>query len=60
VTAPLAFSQAAIRRAVEGVKSAGEDVTAVEVRPDGTILVHTVPIAAVAAPEGDAWDNPRA
>jgi hypothetical protein len=40
MTKPLAFTQAAIRRAVEGVKSAGLNVCAVTVNVDGSITIH--------------------
>jgi len=42
MTRALPFTQAAIKRAVEGVKSGGERVTAVEIRPDGSLRVLTV------------------
>jgi hypothetical protein len=41
MTAALPFTQAAVRRAVEGVKSAGLTVAAVHIDRDGSIVVHT-------------------
>jgi len=40
MTKQLGFTQALIRRAIEGAKSAGMNVCAVTVNLDGTITVH--------------------
>lgn len=41
MTAKSPFTKAAIRRAMEAVKAGGETVSAVEIRPDGSIRVLT-------------------
>ena len=41
LTKPLPFTEALIRRAVSGVRSAGLRISAVEVRPDGTVVVRS-------------------
>ena len=53
----LPFTQAAVQRAVNGVKAAGYPITQVDIRPDGSISVLTASTAPVAAPESafDAW-----
>lgn len=40
MTKPLRFTQASVKRAVDGARKAGLRVGAVAVKPDGTILVH--------------------
>jgi hypothetical protein len=40
MTKPLPFTEASIRRAINGVMKAGLRVTAIEVRPDGTVVVR--------------------
>ncbi len=35
----LTFTQAAIRRAIEGARSAGLNPNTVEIRPDGSVLI---------------------
>lgn len=57
MTRALPFTQSAVRRAVEGARSAGMPVAAVSVRPDGTIVIHSTdspPLAPAdpAAPTG--------
>jgi hypothetical protein len=52
MTKPLTFTQAAIRRAVEGAKSAGLNVSAVTVNVDGSITVHQGEQAPLARPPG--------
>jgi hypothetical protein len=41
MTKQLPFTQERIKRAVAGVRSAGLEVTGIEVRPDGTVVVLT-------------------
>ena len=43
MTKALPFTEKRIARAVRGARAAGLDVTGVEVRPDGTIIVLTAP-----------------
>lgn len=64
MTKPLPFTAAGIRRAIEGARSAGLEVTAVTVHPDGAVTVHKVDPTPVAAPEvaehdgqPNAWGN---
>jgi hypothetical protein len=52
VTKPIAFTQAAIRRAVEGAKSAGLTVCAVTVNADGSITIHHGEQVSLARPPG--------
>lgn len=40
MTKPLRFTQASVKRAVDGARKAGLRVGCVAVKPDGTILVH--------------------
>ena len=42
MTKQLPFTQERIKRAVAGVRSAGVEIAAIEVRPDGTIIVLTI------------------
>ncbi len=60
MTTPLRFTQAAIRRAVKGARSAGLTVQAVRVTPGGDILVHTgdaPPLAPVSADAQGEYAN---
>lgn len=54
---PLPFTAAAIRRAIVGARSAGLEVTAVSVAPDGTVTVHKAPPGPVAATDAPAHDD---
>lgn len=61
MTRALPFTAAAVRRAIEGARSAGLEVTATTVHPDGAVTVHHLPqpVAAQRAPEQDdarAWE----
>jgi len=54
-------TQAVIVRTVQAVERAGLRVGRVEVRPDGTIIVHSVdgeaePAMLAASPEANEWD----
>jgi len=60
MTRALPFTQTAIKRAMEGVKAGGERVTAVEIRPDGTIRVLTTEAtldAIEAGKGGTGWED---
>jgi hypothetical protein len=55
-------SSASITRSLKAVASAGVPIGRVEIRPDGTIIIHTVddaaPVAMLpAAQEANEWDE---
>jgi hypothetical protein len=57
MTKPLGFTQATVRRAVEGARKAGLRVAGVSVKPDGTITIHDT--GDIAPPVLDSAPAPR-
>lgn len=51
----LTFTQAAIRRAVEGARSAGLNPNTVEIRPDGSLLISEALPTEVKKSNLDKW-----
>lgn len=62
MTSPLPFTAAAVRRAIEGARSAGLEVASVTVHPDGAITTHppgSEPVALAPPAPQDAARPPR-
>jgi hypothetical protein len=65
MTKPLGFTQASVKRAVDGARKAGLRVGCVAVKPDGTIQVHDTgesappPLDSSAAPRSK-WEDAEA
>jgi len=59
--APVKFTQADISRALKGAQSAGFEVGAIEIRPDGVLQISRVAPAASPTPLDpyDAWKAKR-
>jgi hypothetical protein len=59
VTKAVPFTQAAVRRAIEGARAAGIEVGAVSVHADGTITVHKLGATVDPAPTAPHADSPE-
>jgi hypothetical protein len=59
MTKPMTFTAASIRRAIQGVRTSGERVTAVTIATDGSITVHTTDAASAAIAAEKAHDAER-
>jgi hypothetical protein len=54
---PLAFTQAAVARAVRAVEATGKKVASVEISPDGKIVVIVAPHSHSHSEEANPWDS---